>query len=80
MHFSPYNTLRYVKIVLFKTTFMYVRGFRIFQTSRYHGIVKATLVGVFDDLKFKRSIFQTLWKPDFGARFLFIELDSSNFG
>ena len=28
----------------------------------------------------ERSIFQTLWKPDFGARFLFIELDSSNFG
>ena len=28
----------------------------------------------------KRSIFQTFWKPDFGARFLFIELDTSNFG
>ena len=24
----------------------------------------------------KRSIFQTFWKPDFGARFLFIELDT----
>ena len=32
-------------------------------------------------LKFcKRSIFQTFWKPDFGARYLFIELDTSNFG
>ena len=30
--------------------------------------------------RLKRSIFQTLWKPDFGARFLFIELDTSNFG
>ena len=28
----------------------------------------------------ERSIFQTFWKPDFGARFLFIELDTSNFG
>ena len=28
----------------------------------------------------KRSIFQTFWKPDFGAGFLFIELDNSNFG
>ena len=27
-----------------------------------------------------RSIFQTFWNPDFGARFLFIELDASNFG
>ena len=31
-------------------------------------------------LNFKRSIFQTFWNPDFGARFLFIELDTSNFG
>ena len=28
----------------------------------------------------KRSIFQTFWKPEFGARFLFIKLDTSNFG
>ena len=28
----------------------------------------------------KRSIFQTFWKPDFGARFLCIALDASNFG
>ena len=28
----------------------------------------------------ERSIFQTFWKPDFGARFLFIELHTSNFG
>ena len=30
--------------------------------------------------RFERSIFQTFWRPDFGARFLFIELDTSNFG
>ena len=28
----------------------------------------------------KRSIFQTLWKQDCCARFLFIELETSNFG
>ena len=34
---------------------IYLRWFRIFQTSRYQGIVKATLSGVFEDLKFKIS-------------------------
>ena len=34
---------------------MYNRWFRIFQTSRYQGIVKATVFGVFEDLKFKIS-------------------------
>ena len=28
----------------------------------------------------KRSIFQTFWKPDFGARFLFFKLGIWNFG
>ena len=30
--------------------------------------------------EFKRSIFQTFRKPDFGARFLFFKLETSNFG
>ena len=34
---------------------MYVRWFRIFQTSRYQGIVSATVFRVFEDLKFKIS-------------------------
>ena len=34
---------------------MYIRWFRIFQTSRYQGIVKATVLRVFEDLKFKIS-------------------------
>ena len=33
----------------------YIRGFRIFQTSRYQGIVKATVSGVVEDFKFKIS-------------------------
>ena len=32
-----------------------IRSFRIFQTSRYQGIVKATVAGVFEDLKIKIS-------------------------
>ena len=40
----------------------------------YQGIVKATVSGVFEDLKFKRSIFQTFWKVYCCAKFLFIEL------
>ena len=35
--------------------YIYIRGFRIFQTSRYQGIVKATASGVFEDLKFRIS-------------------------
>ena len=35
--------------------YMYSRWFRIFQTSRYQGIVKATVSGVVEDLKFKIS-------------------------
>ena len=35
--------------------YTYIRWFRIFQTSRYQGIVKATVSGVFKDLKFKIS-------------------------
>ena len=31
---------------------------------------------IWKNLPLKRSIFQTFWKPDFGARFLFIELDA----
>ena len=31
----------------------YIRWFRIFQTSRYQGIVKATVSGVLEDLTFK---------------------------
>ena len=34
---------------------MYIRGYSIFQTSRYQGIVKATVSRVFEDLKFKMS-------------------------
>ena len=34
---------------------MYIRWFRTFQTSRYQGIVKATVFGVLEDLKFKIS-------------------------
>ena len=34
---------------------VYIRWFRIFQTSRYQGIVKAAASGVFEDLKFKIS-------------------------
>ena len=34
---------------------VYIRWFRIFQTSRYQDIVKATASGVFVDLKFKIS-------------------------
>ena len=33
----------------------YIRWLRIFQTSRYQGIVKATGFGVFVDLKLKIS-------------------------
>ena len=36
-------------------TIMYIRLFRIFQTSRYQGIVKATGSGVFEDIEFKIS-------------------------
>ena len=35
--------------------YTYIRWFRIFQTSRYQGIVKVTHSGVFEDLKFKIS-------------------------
>ena len=31
----------------------YIRGYRIFQTSRYQGTVKAAVSGVLEDLKFK---------------------------
>ena len=34
---------------------MYVRGYRIFWTSRCQGIVKSTVSWVFEDLKFKIS-------------------------
>ena len=34
---------------------MYIRGYRVFQTSRYQGIVKAKVSRVFEDLKFKIS-------------------------
>ena len=34
---------------------MYIRGFRIFQALRYHGIEKATVSRVFGDLKSKIS-------------------------
>ena len=47
-----------------------------FKNFLYQGGVKFAVVLVVKDLKFKRSIFQTFWKPDFGARFLFIELDT----
>ena len=33
----------------------YIRGYMIFQTSRYQGIVRATVSRVFQDLKFKIS-------------------------
>ena len=29
---------------------MYIRGYRLFQTSRYQGIVKAAVFRVFEDL------------------------------
>ena len=35
--------------------YTYIRWFRIFQTSRYQGIVKVTRSGVFEDLKLKIS-------------------------
>ena len=38
-----------------KKNSIYIRGYRIFQTSKYQGIVKATISGVFEDLKFKIS-------------------------
>ena len=41
---------RYVSIINLNK---YIRGFRVFQTSRYQGIVKATISGVFEDPKFK---------------------------
>ena len=45
------STLMY----LYYSLNMYIRGFTIFQTSRYQGIVKAAVSGVFVDLKFKIS-------------------------
>ena len=42
--------------------------------------VKSTVSWVFEDLKFKRSIFQTFWRLHCCANFLFFELDTSNFG
>ena len=38
-----------------KKNSIYIRGYRIFQTSKYQGIVKATGFGAFEDLKFKIS-------------------------
>ena len=32
---------------------MFIRGYRIFWTSRYQGIVKSTVTGLFQDLMFK---------------------------
>jgi hypothetical protein len=40
----------------------------------YQGIVKATVSGVLEDF------FQTFWKLHCCAKFLFIELETSNFG
>ena len=37
------------------TDTIYIRGYRIFKTSRYQGIVKATVFRVFENLKFKIS-------------------------
>ena len=36
-------------------SYIFIRWFRIFQTSRNQDIVKATVFGVFEDLKFKIS-------------------------
>ena len=51
-----------------------------FKTSRYQGIVKATVSWVLEDLKFKRAIFQTFWKPDCCTKSLFLDLETLNFG
>ena len=49
-----------VKRSLFAQLNMYIRWFRIFQTSRYQGIVKATVSGVFEDVQSKIGVFLTL--------------------
>ena len=51
-----------------------------FENFLYRGGVKSTVSWVFEDLKFKRSIFQTFWKPDCCTKSLFFELETSNFG
>ena len=44
---------------------MYIRWFRIFQTSCYQGIVKATVSVVFEDLKFETSEGSDQWLSQF---------------
>ena len=55
-----------------------IRGVTKF--SMYQGCVKSKVAGVFEDLKFKRAIFQTFWKVHCCAKFLFFELETLNFG
>ena len=51
-HRDPNYTSILFDLQVIKEKYMFIRGFRIFQTSRYQGIVKATVSGVFGDLKF----------------------------
>ena len=48
--------------------------------KNYQGGVKSTVSWVFEDLWFKRAIFQTFWKDDCCPKSLFFELETSNFG
>ena len=50
---------------------IYIRGYRIFYTSRYQFIVKASVSGVFEDLKFKISEGKTQDNFNFGPSLKF---------
>ena len=45
-----------------------------FSDFYYRGGVKSTVSEVFEDLKFKMAIFQTFWKNEGCAKFLFCEI------
>ena len=45
----------YIFLIVYMNSNINIRSFRIFQTSRYQDIVKATVSGVFEDLTFKIS-------------------------
>ena len=56
---------------------IYIRGVNKFWD---HSGVWSKVSLVFEDFKFKRSIFQTFWRLHCCTKFVFIELETSNFG
>ena len=80
--FHIWFTERNSRFWLYSWRYIYISRFRIFLklfVSRQGG-VKSPVSWVFEDLTFKRSIFQTFRKVHCCTKSLFFELETSNFG